>query len=409
MASTASPASSANQFINTNRAVALGNPSWQETDESGLLNIAVRYGQDGYLTDNRGHNFINMCSCSYLGLDVHPEIVEGGIDGLRRGGTLNLSTARLRIHLAMLDDVEDELSSLFGAKAVTTINCAAATAGILPILASGHLSGGKKPLMVFDKNCHFSINHIKPICGDETEVITSPHNDMNFLEDICRRQSNVAYIADGAYSMGGHAPVQDLLTLQDRYGLFLYFDDSHSLSIFGARGAGYVRSSMSDLTERTIIAASLGKAFGASGGVVMFGSTKELPVIERFGGPMAWSQCINPAAMGAIMASARIHRSDELRERQAALARNIKLFDEQIETTNAGIPLPIRVIPISDARIAVACSRAIFERGYYTSAVFFPIVAQGRAGLRVMPRADITPAQVEAFCSETTAVIKELQ
>jgi 7-keto-8-aminopelargonate synthetase-like enzyme len=409
MTTTFKPVSSSNQFINTNRAVALGNPSWQETDESGLLNIAVRYGQNGHLTDNNGHDFINMCSCSYLGLDVHPEIVAGGIDGLRQAGTLNLSTARLRIHLAMLNDVEDELSSLFGTKAVTTINCAAATAGILPILASGHLTGGKKPLMVFDKNCHFSINHVKPICGDETEVATSPHNDMNFLEDICRRNSNVAYVADGAYSMGGHAPIQDLLRLQDRYGLFLYFDDSHSLSIFGRHGAGYVRSSTTDMPERTIIAASLGKAFGASGGVVMFGSAKEMPVIERFGGPMAWSQCINPAAMGAILASAKIHRSEELQERQADLARNIQLFDDQIQTTNAGIPLPIRVIPISDARVAVACSKAIFERGYYTSAVFFPIVAQGRAGLRVMPRADLAPAQITSFCTETMTAIEQLQ
>ena len=35
--------------------------------------------------------------------------------------------------------------------------------------------------MVFDKFAHFSMDYIKPICGDETQVLTAPHNDMNFL------------------------------------------------------------------------------------------------------------------------------------------------------------------------------------------------------------------------------------
>ena len=386
-----------NNFINTKKAIEFGNQAWNKLDTNGLLNIAVEHLGNAKLRTIDGHEFINMCSCSYLGLEFHPEIVAGGIEGLLRVKSLNLSSSRLRVHPALLDEVESELSELFRTKAITTISCAAATSGFLPLLASGELTGAEKPVMIFDKNCHFSMNHIKPICGDETFVMTCPHNDLKFIEDVCKKHNKVAYIADGAYSMGGHTPIKDLLTLQDKYGLFLYFDDSHSLSVYGKHGEGFVRSHMDELSEHTVIVSSLGKAFGASGGVLMLGSQKHLKVLERFGGPLAWSQCINPAAMGAIRASIKIHRSSELNDRQTKMQSNIALFDQLIPTRNSGIPLPIRLVPVANSEIAAACSRYVYECGFYTSAVFFPIVARDQAGLRVMCRADLSFEDIKKF------------
>lgn len=48
----------------------------------------------------------------------------------------------------------------------------------------------------------------------------------------------VARVADGAYGMGKSAPIERLLALQGKYGAFLYFDDSDSLSAYGERGEG---------------------------------------------------------------------------------------------------------------------------------------------------------------------------
>lgn len=98
---------------------------------------------------------------------------------------------------------EESLSDLFNCHALTTLSCSAASAGILPIISSGALTEGIPPIVVYDKFAHYSMNHIKPSCAAETEVITAAHNDMNFLEDICKKHDTVAYVADGAYSMGG--------------------------------------------------------------------------------------------------------------------------------------------------------------------------------------------------------------
>ncbi|KUL42070.1 hypothetical protein ADL15_02235 [Actinoplanes awajinensis subsp. mycoplanecinus] len=62
------------------------------------------------------------------------------------------------------------------------------------------------------------------------------------MEDGCRRYDRVAFVGDAANSMGGAAALEGLLRLQDRYGLALFLDDSHSLSIVGERGEGFARS-----------------------------------------------------------------------------------------------------------------------------------------------------------------------
>ena len=206
-------------------------------------------------------------------------------------------------------------------------------------------------------------------------------------------------LSDGTYSMGGHAALGDLLTLQEKYGLFLYLDDSHSLSIVGRHGEGYVRSHIDQVNENTIIVATLNKAFGTSGAAIMFGPKgKQVEdILTRFGGPMAWSQPMNTAAIGASLASAELHRGPELALRQNALSRNIQLFDEFIRTEQAGNAFPIRLVQLPNDKV-IRSGRLLFENGFYVSPVFFPIVAKDNAGLRVMLRSTISEEQVLSMC-----------
>jgi 7-keto-8-aminopelargonate synthetase-like enzyme len=388
------------RFRNNSKVIALGNPAWEEAGEHHLVDLRVRVdGNDRLVVTETGFPFVNLSSCSYLGLHDHPAILEGAIDGLRRERVIDMPISRVRMCLSLTDEVEARLSTLFRARSITSVTASAATSGVLPLIASGHLSDGEPRVMIFDRHCHFSMNLIKPICADETLVLTSPHNDLDFVEDACRKYPRVAYVADGAYSLGGSAPVRELMELQDRYGLFLFFDDSHSLSVCGERGEGYVRSLMPDeLNPLTVIVASLGKAFGGSGGVIMLGPAEHESILIRFGGPLAWSQKLNTAGLGAGLASARIHESPELGELQGKLRRNLAFFDSQITTEQSGNDFSIRMVPIADETRVSVISGEIFARGFYTSPVFFPIVEKGKAGLRVMIRADNSTRDLQAFC-----------
>lgn len=388
-----------NQYLNVQKSISIGNPSWESAKESQLTDLLVEHIGGARLRDQNGHEFINMCSCSYLALDVHPKIVQTAADYVLKAKTVNLPTSRIRIRLGMLDEAEEALSSHFQCEALTALSCSAASVAVLPLMAAGVFSGGERPLMIFDKHCHFSMNQMKPNCGDETEVVTCGHNDLDFIEDACKKNKSVVYVAEGAYSMGGHSPVPDLIRLQEKYGLYLYFDDAHSLSAYGQRGEGYVRSFMPELPDRTIIVCSLAKAFGTNGGVIFLGPKEQKEIVKRFGGPMSYSQYINPATIGATIASVDVHRSAEFPVLQRRLHDNIALFDSLLPTVHSGNGLPIRLVVLKEAELAVKCSEMLFQEGFYSSAVFFPIVARNQAGLRVMVRSDMSEHDIRRFAA----------
>ncbi|HEX6355806.1 aminotransferase class I/II-fold pyridoxal phosphate-dependent enzyme [Actinophytocola sp.] len=392
------------RFRNSTALVEHADPVWQRAADNGLIGIEVDHESNNRLVvPGTGHTFVNMCSCSYLGLNRHPAIIEGTVRALRDTGTIELMTSTTRIRPSLQARLETELGDLFGAHILLSTTCSTISAGILPLLASGHLAPGGPRVMIFDRHCHFSMNYVKAICAEESLVLTCDHNDLDFIADACRRYGSVAYVADGAYSMGGAAALDGLLELRERYGLYLFLDDSHSLSIVGERGEGFVRSH-TEVDPLTTIVTSLGKGFGSGGGVAMLSSGRQAEFLARHGGPLGWSQNMSVPTIGAALASAAIHRSPELGELQAGLRANLDYFDSLLPTPLAGNGLPVRRVNVGDADLAVRMSAELFRRGFYSSAVFFPIVPRGEAGLRVMIRADMTREDLATFTSH----VKEL-
>ncbi|HTZ45029.1 MAG TPA: aminotransferase class I/II-fold pyridoxal phosphate-dependent enzyme [Jatrophihabitans sp.] len=408
MTDLAQPVTGPHRYRNSEKMVRVSDPVWQAAADTGLIDIRVDANSNNQLrVRETGHEFANMVSCAYLGLNYHPAVIEGAMDALREAGTTWFATSTTRIRHNLLARLEDELADLFGAPVLPGTSCSAVTAGILPLVASGHLAPGGPRVMVFDRFCHFCMSYVKPICAEESLVLTCDHNDLDYLEDICKTYPSVAYVGDGAYSMGGAAALDGLLQLQERYGMFLFIDDSHSLSIKGERGEGFVRSRLT-MNELTVIVTSLGKGFGTGGGVAMLGSTEMAHFLARHAGPVGWSQNMALPLVGASLASAAIHRSPELGRLQQQLQDNIDYFDELLPTSYAGNGLPVRRITVGEADRAVRMSSALYERGFYSSAVFFPIVPQGEAGIRIMIRSDISRQELATFAGHVDELMATL-
>lgn len=342
---------------------------------------------------------IDFVRCSYLGLDNHPSIVAGAIEAIEAHRSLHWSCARTRLNFDLLAELEATLSNMFCAHVLTYSTVMLANLGAMPLLASGQLTGGRKPVVVFDRIAHVSLAYHKPVIADETRVETIAHNDIDALERLCRHEPVVAYVCDGVYSMGGNSPINELRQLQERYGLFLYIDDAHGTSLFGRHGEGFARSQFPHrLGDRTIIAASLGKGFGASGGILMLGTSAQEALFRRYSVPYAFSVPPNLAAVGAALGSCKVHRSEELGQRQKRLAQRIELFDSRVVTAEQGNSLPIRMIATGSEAKAIAIARELLDAGFYTSVTFFPTVAQGRAGIRVCITADHETRDMEQLC-----------
>lgn len=397
------------QFRNNQRMVPLSEAAWRLAADNGMLDIRVdaTNGQNRLRDVRTGHEFLNLSSCSYLGLNSHPTVVEAGVSALREERVTGLAMAEFRIRLAAAHRLEEELSALFGTRVLPSISCGVISSAVLPLLASGHLTDSEPLVVVFDKFAHFSMNFVKPVVADEAKVLTCPHNDMEFLEDTCRRYPRVAYVCEGQYSTGGLADLAGIRALQDRYGMYVYLDDSHALSTQGPNGEGYARSVFRELDDRTMIVASTAKAFGSTGGIAMIGDAGAFDFLYR-SGPMGWSQGLRTAAVGTTLGSIAVHRTPELGERQRRLAENIGIFDRRMAGRDVrGAGSHIKFVTVGDNERAVRLSTELYRRGYYCSAMFFPIVPRGQAGIRLMLRGDMTASMTEDFVTVLQDVLDE--
>ncbi|MGY3582520.1 8-amino-7-oxononanoate synthase [Bradyrhizobium sp. USDA 4341] len=344
---------------------------------------------------------------SYLGLDNHPLIIAGAIEANEALRSLHRSGARTQFGFDLLGELEETLSEMFCARVLAFSSGMLADLIAIPILASGQLTGGRKPVVVLDHSARVSPAYHRTVVVDQTRVETIAHNDIDTLERLCRENPLIAYICDGVYPIGENAPVKELRRLQDRYGLFLYIDDSDGLSICGYQGEGFARSRFSHvLGERTIIAASLGKGFGASGGILMLGAAEHDPMFRPHSISCASSVAPNLAAIGAALASCKIHLSLELGQRQARLAQRVELFDRLVVTAEQGNLLPIRTIAIRSQADAITIARRLLDLGFYTSATFLP-AQQEKVGLRLCITADHEVRDIRGLCDSILKTVAD--
>lgn len=336
---------------------------------------------------------IDFVRCSYLGLDNHPVTVAGAIEAIEAQS----SRGRTQLNFDLMAELEKNLSEMFCAHVLAVSSGILATLGAMPILASGQLTGGRKPVVVFDRFAPISLTYHKPVVASETRVETIVHNDIDALERLCRENPVVAYVCDGVYFQGGYSPIKELRQLQERYGLFLYIDDAHGISIFGRQGEGFARSQFPQaLGDRTIIAASLANGFGASGGVLMLGAADQEALFRQYSLPYGFSTAPDVAAVGAALGSCKIHRSAELGQRQRRLAQRVDLFDGRVATAEQGNSVPIRTITVGSETKASVVARELLDCGFLVT--FFPMVSQGKAKIRVCITAEHEVRDIERLC-----------
>lgn len=351
-----------------------------------------------------GHTVVDFARGSYLGLDNHPAIVRGAIEALQRYHSLQWSGARTRLNFAITGELEERLSNLFRSRALVFSLVLTANMGIMPLLACGAFTGNVRPVVVFDKFAHATLSYHKAVVAANTDVVTIAHNDVEELSRLCRLNKAVAYIADGVYSMGGTAPTKELRDLQHRYGLFLYIDDAHGISTHGKRGEGYARSQFDEeLGERTIIAASLSKGFGTNGGVLMLGTEEQEKLVRRYAVPHTFSMGPDIPSIGAALASAEVHDTPELGQRQQRLRCVLQEFDRHLSTGQEGACVPIRMVAIGDEKATIDCSADLLGEGFYVVPAIFPGVAKGHGTLRICLTADHSMDEVERLCSTVRA------
>lgn len=340
---------------------------------------------DGRSIILNGKKMVNFGSCSYLGLETDERIKEAAIDAVRRYGS-QFSSSRTYTSFTLYRELEELLNRMFGANVILATSSTLGHRSVIPILINDH------DAVIFDHQAHISMQDAgKELSLRGVTVNLLRHNRLDELETkiqaLANKHEKIWYFLDGIYSMYGDlAPIHALQSLMEKYkSLYLYIDDAHGMSWAGKNGTGYVLSQMK-LTNRMVLCSSLAKGFASAGGIFAFSDYDQYLRIKNWGGPLTYSGPQQPAVIGASIASAKIHLSDEIYQRQIALAERIDYCNRIM--TDLNLPVisksesPIFFIGLGAPKVAYNMNARLMNEGLYVNLGIYPAVPETCTGLR---------------------------
>ena len=362
-----------------------------------------------FLLEGQGDKrFIRMNANSYLGLSLHPEVIEAEEATARAmgagPGAVRFIAGTHTPHVAL----ERDLAAFHGREEGMIFS--SAYAAVVSALVS---LTDKSTFVVSDELNHNCIINAIRMSRPAGKAIY-PHLDLDALdrqlEEAKGRARRVIVVTDGIFSMrGDHAPVDEIMAIAERHdgdfpeNVVVVVDDSHGVGGFGATGRGteeYTNSPPCD-----ILVGTLGKAFGVNGGYVV----SSAPVIRflRESSPLyIYSNPITAGEAAAARKSLEILQGPEGTERLRHLRALTKRFETGLVANGFEIipgdhPItPIMVRDTDETRHLVA---ALFDAGVLATGLAFPVVPRGDESIRFQINADHTEVGIDEVLSALAA------
>lgn len=362
-----------------------------------------------------GRRYANFGLCSYLGLGDDKRLKEGAHRAVERFGT-SYSSSIAYTAIPLYEELKQRLDRMFDAHTVLAPTTTLAHFAALPVLVR------PGDTVLVDSVSHASVQTATQLLqANGIEVRVVPHSDVAAVETILLEQESeerVWLLVDGIYSMyGDMAPGAEFAGLLDRFpNLHIYCDDAHGFGWDGEKGRGsyLARAAWHD---RLVVVAGLSKSFGASGGVIATPDPELAEFIELVGPPLTFGGPIPPGSLGAAVASADLHLSDDLPPLQAELKSRIELVNRL--AVELGIPLasfdqsPIWYLEVGDYDRSAALCVAMMEAGFFLNGSAFPVVPYGHAGVRFTVTLYNSPDQIEdmltAFREKMLEIVGETE
>ncbi|MBC8995646.1 aminotransferase class I/II-fold pyridoxal phosphate-dependent enzyme [Pseudomonas sp. N40(2020)] len=389
----------------------------QQLFDAGLngLKLAQREGKEIELSS--GERLTEFLSCSYLGLECDPRLIQGAVDAVETFG-VQFAAARTRALLPPMRELDEQLNRIFQGHAVTFNSVGSAHLGCLPLLGSGELPSyplRRGPSWIVDRAAHASMQVLQGILWQFGPVQRCDCRDMEQVEQACSAAvaagNTPIILTDSIGSMRGVYPINRLLQLAERFEGYLYADDAHGTSIYGVAGGGYALASGDErLRGRLILLSSLSKAFGATGGAITVLTADDAEMIRRHASTYTFGGPLSMGGVGATVASGKIHLSPELGELQAALWRNVALIDDLLGPVlgNHEVASPIRFVRVGAERDAISLALYLRRQAIAVTTALFPVVAKGEAILRLAISANHSQAQLACLANAVNGGFDEL-
>lgn len=337
---------------------------------------------------------IDLASNDYLGLIRDPRMVQAAVTALHRYGTgagaSRVVTGTLPVHR----ELEDELATLTGQPtALVFATGYAANLGLLGAI------GGPGTMIALDAHAHASLIDGARLSG--AVVRSWPHNDLDALADLVRESDRrTVVVVESVYSvLGDAADLRQLAELCAAHDATLVVDEAHGLGVTGA-GRGSVQAAGLSGADHVLVTATLSKALGAQGGVVL-GSTRLREHLINTARTFLFDTGLAPAAAAAAAEACRIIRAEP--ERVAALRAVAEAIAD-----GCGLPVAagaVQSIPATSTLAAESVAARLAAEGVLVGCFRPPSVPDGVSRIRLTAWADLDPAIASGVARRVTALL----
>ncbi len=379
------------------------------------VGIGQLYTEDEFYdktTITFGNNrHVNFGSYSYLGLEHDQRLKDAAIDAIERYG-IQYPSSRTYVSSTLYKELETLLGEIFEKPIILATTTTLAHIAVMPIVVN------EGDVILMDQQVHtsvqFMITHLQ-LQGIPFHIVR--HNSIESIEaqiiELSKKHDQIWYMMDGIYSMyGDPAPMKELHELMDKYPKFrLYVDDAHGMSWSGPKGAGFALEH-TPFHDQMVLVTSLNKAFAAGGAVVVIPDPKVTELARTCGGPFIFAGQLQMSALGAGIACAKIHLSDELKDLQANLRSKIAHCEAQL--IRHGLPFivrehgtPIFFVGVGLTRLGYKLAQKMIQEGFYVNLAAFPAVSTTCAGIRFSVTCNHSLEQIEKLVGALAVQFEE--
>ncbi|WP_030104862.1 aminotransferase class I/II-fold pyridoxal phosphate-dependent enzyme [Actinoalloteichus caeruleus] len=333
---------------------------------------------------------LDLAGNDYLGLSRHPAVIEAAEAALRRWGAgstgSRLVTGSTTAHAAL----EEEIADFCGAEAAVVLS-----SGYLANLAALTALATPNTRVVVDAYNHASLVDGARLARGRT--VPFAHADVAAAEEALATNPSrrALVVTDSVFSVDGDLTDLGALAAScSRFGAALLVDDAHGLGVVGPGGQGAVAAAGLAGRPDVVVTATLSKALGGQGGVVLGSRTVVRHLVET-ARPFLFDTALAPASAAAALAALRVLRAEpglaaRVRLRSAELSRGLVAAGLPASTP-AGAVVSVRA---PGPRAAAAWAERCREAGVAVGCFRPPSAPDGGSRLRLGARADLTPEDV---------------
>ncbi|SKC88331.1 aminotransferase class I/II-fold pyridoxal phosphate-dependent enzyme [Ohtaekwangia koreensis] len=353
-------------------------------EKEGLLRT-LKYTSDQI--DFSSNDYLGLSRSESLFNEIHQEL--DALTIKRNGAT---GSRLLAGNTEYYEETESRLAKIFKADASLIFN-----SGYTANLAVLSSLPQRNDTILYDELAHACIKDGARL--SLAKRYSFRHNDLNDLEAKLKRAEGKIYIAvESIYSMDGdQCPLQELVSLSEKYNAFIILDEAHSTGVMGEQGSG-LAVSLNVHSKIAVRVYTFGKAMGIHGACVA-GNNDLHDYLINFARPFIYTTALPPHSIAAIDCAFKyLSNNIYLQER---LRNNIQFFLHAVQD------LPNRTISTSAIQTAIypgnenarIAATELQQKGFDVRPILSPTVPKGSERLRICLHTFNTKSDIEALAS----------